>query len=244
MRIALLSDVHANREALVAVERRLRELEVDSTLFLGDAVGYNADPEFCVGRISELAAAVVRGNHDKAVASRRNLEWFNEVARAAVLWTRAALSRESLAWLQGLPEGPLPVFGRLLICHGSPVDEDLYITRLRDVEAGFRYMRDQHPEAMVCFFGHTHVPLIVEEGGEAMEPPESFHLEAGRRYLINPGSVGQPRDRDPRASFGMLDQEAMVYHHFRLDYPLEITQQKIRAAGLPAMLAERLALGW
>jgi predicted phosphodiesterase len=247
MRIAILSDVHANREALVAVERSLRELAVDTVLYLGDVVGYNADPNDCVERIARMASAAIRGNHDKTVASLDNLEWFNEVAREAILWTRAALAPANLHRLQGLQAGPLVLFDRLLICHGSPMDEDLYITRQRDVRRSFDYMDRHHPTLRICFFGHTHVPLVVEEDGQAMAPPEQMVLKRDRRYLINPGSVGQPRDRDSRASFGVLEMgedEQRVYSHFRVEYPIERTQEKIRAAGLPPMLAQRLQVGW
>jgi diadenosine tetraphosphatase ApaH/serine/threonine PP2A family protein phosphatase len=194
-----------------------------------------------------VASALVRGNHDKTVASLDNLEWFNEAARAAIQWTHDALAASSLRKLSDIPSGPLPVLDRLLICHGSPMDEDLYITRHRDVERSFEYMDRHHPGTRVCFFGHTHVPLIVDEDGEALVPPERFVLQPERRYLINPGSVGQPRDRDPRASFGVLEIEeadSLVYRHYRVEYPVERTQEKIRGAGLPSMLAERLARGW
>jgi len=247
MRIAILSDVHANREALVAVQDSLRELEVDTVLYLGDAVGYNADPDYCVSRVLDMAAAVVRGNHDKTVAFPDNLEWFNHVAREAILWTRGALAPENLRRLGEIPAGPMPVMDRYLICHGSPMDEDLYITRRRDVQRSFDYMARHYPAARICFFGHTHVPLLIEEGAEAAAPPEHRVLRGGRRYLINPGSVGQPRDRDPRAAFGVLeagDQEEPVYRQYRVEYPIEGTQAKIRAAGLPPILAERLETGW
>jgi diadenosine tetraphosphatase ApaH/serine/threonine PP2A family protein phosphatase len=247
MRIAILSDAHANREALVAVQESLQELEVDTVLYLGDAVGYNADPDYCVSRVLDMAAAVVRGNHDKTVAFPDNLEWFNHVAREAILWTREALSPDGLRRLGEIPAGPLRVMDRYLICHGSPMDEDLYIARQRDVQRSFEYMDRHFPDVRICFFGHTHVPLLIEEGGDALPPPDERVLRDDRRYLINPGSVGQPRDRDPRASFGVLETRedaAPVYRHFRVPYPLERTQGKIRAAGLPPMLAERLELGW
>jgi predicted phosphodiesterase len=159
MRIAVLSDVHANREALREVERTLRDLAVDTILYLGDAVGYNADPDYCVRRLAELTEAVVRGNHDKTVADPRDLDWFNEVARAAILWTRDALSANSLRILDAFPEGPRVVQDRYLLCHGSPMDEDLYITRRADVDRSFNYLSDSTEGIKICFFGHTHVPL-------------------------------------------------------------------------------------
>jgi len=244
MRAAILSDVHANREALEAVEARLAELRVDQVFFLGDAVGYNADPSYCLSRLSSLAALSVRGNHDKTVADPANLDWFNEVPRKALLWTRASLDQADLRLLEALPRGPCGAGERWVLCHGSPADEDQYLTRPRDAEESFRFLAKSFPQAQVAFFGHTHVPLIVAEKGRAASPPERFPLREGVRYLINPGSVGQPRDRNPLASFGVLDEGERVYEHYRVPYPIEKTQKKILAAGLPGMLADRLAGGW
>lgn len=244
MRLAVLSDVHANREAFLAVLDKLDELKPDSVCYLGDGVGYNADPQYCLERIDALAAAVVRGNHDKAVSSLENLDWFNDVAREALLWTRRALTPAALELLAAWPRGPVVHDGRWLLCHGSPMDEDLYITRPTDVQQSLRYLREKHPGIALCFFGHTHVPVIVPEGGRPHHPGKRVRLERGRAYLINPGSVGQPRDRVPEASFGLLDDEEMVYYHFRVPFDIEAVQRKIRAAGLPAVLADRLAQGW
>jgi predicted phosphodiesterase len=244
MRVAILSDVHANREALEAVEARLAGLRVDRVFFLGDAVGYNADPQHCLTRIAALAACSVRGNHDKTVADPANLGWFNEVAREALVWTRRQLDGQGLTLLEGLPRGPLAAGERWVLCHGSPADEDLYLTQARDAEKAFRFLSAAFPGAGVAFFGHTHVPVIVAEKGRALPPPERFALRPGVRYLINPGSVGQPRDRVPLASFGVLDEGEQVYEHYRVPYPIEITQEKILAAGLPRALADRLAGGW
>ncbi|UCF97219.1 MAG: metallophosphoesterase family protein [Spirochaetaceae bacterium] len=244
MRIAVLSDVHANREALLEVERALRDLAVERILYLGDAVGYNADPEHCTCRLAELTELAVRGNHDKTVANPTNLDWFNEVARSAILWTRQALSPGSLQILDSLPKGPRVVLDRYLLCHGSPMDEDLYITRRTDVDRSFTYLKSRLEGIRICFYGHTHIPYIIEEDGRALTPPERFHLDPERFYMINPGSVGQPRDRIPLASFGVLDEEDMVYYHYRVPFPVETAQRKIIAAGLPRMLADRLAAGW
>ncbi len=243
MKIAILSDVHANREALQEVENALAGLDIDEVLFLGDAVGYNADPDYCVRRIKAITGTVVRGNHDKTVADPQNLEWFNEFARRAILWTRNALSMQSLELLAAYPAGPREISERLLICHGSPMDEDLYITGRSDVARSFSFMSSRYPQVRICFFGHTHVPLIVEENGRTLIPPERYSLDPERRYLINPGSVGQPRDGVPLASFGVLDEERMAFRHYRVPFPIEGTQRKIIAAGLPRMLADRLAVG-
>ena len=244
MRIAVLSDVHANREALREVERSLRDLAVDAILNLGDAVGYNADPDYCTRRLADLTELTVRGNHDKTVANPTNLDWFNEVARSAILWTREAMSAESLEILESLPKGPRVVWDRYLICHGSPMDEDLYITRRVDVDRSFSFIRKNTEGIRICFYGHTHVPYIIEENGRALAPPERYHLDPDRCYMINPGSVGQPRDRVPLASFGLFDEEEMVYYQYRVPFPIETVQRKIIAAGLPRMLADRLAAGW
>jgi predicted phosphodiesterase len=244
MRIAVLSDVHANKEALQEVERSLRELSVDTTLFLGDAVGYNADPDFCVRRLSRIADLTVRGNHDKTVANPTNLDWYNEAARSAILWTRSALSEGSIRALGSYVRGPQLAMERYLICHGSPMDEDLYITRRADVDRSFAFLKNNTHGVKICFYGHTHVPLIIEENGRALAPPGRYGLDAERRYLINPGSVGQPRDGIPLAAFGLLDEEEMVYYHYRVPFPVETAQRKIIAAGLPRMLADRLAAGW
>jgi predicted phosphodiesterase len=244
MRIAILSDVHGNREALREVERRLRELAADAILYLGDAVGYNADPDYCTRRLAEMTELTVRGNHDKTVADPKNLDWFNEVARSAILWTREAMSVKGLQILESLPRGPRVVLDRYLLCHGAPMDEDLYITRRTDVDRSFSYLRKNTDGVRICFFGHTHVPLIIEENGSALIPPERYQVDSERWYLINPGSVGQPRDRIPLASFGLFDEEEMIYYHHRVPFPVETAQRKIIAAGLPRMLAERLAAGW
>jgi predicted phosphodiesterase len=244
MRLAVLSDIHANWEALIEVERRLESLQVDKVLFLGDAVGYNPDPEPCLRRIATLAEVSVRGNHDKTVADPANLDWFNHVARQALEWTRDTLSEEGRRLAAGLPEGPVEAAGPCLLCHGSPMDEDQYVTTARAVQECFRFLERRFPDTWICWFGHTHVPLIVSERGRASTPPERTRLDRRVRYLINPGSVGQPRDRVPQASFGLLDDGELVYEHYRVPYPIEKTQAKILAAGLAPALAERLAGGW
>jgi predicted phosphodiesterase len=244
MRLAVLSDIHANWEALIEVERRLESLRVDKVLFLGDAVGYNPDPEPCLRRIATLAEASVRGNHDKTITDPANLDWFNRVARQALEWTRDTLSEEGRRLAAGLPKGPMAAAGPSLLCHGSPMDEDQYVTTTRAAQDCFRFLKRRFPDTWICWFGHTHVPLVVPENGRPSPPPERTRLDRRVRYLINPGSVGQPRDRVPQASFGLLDDAELVYEHYRVAYPIEKTQAKILAAGLAPALAERLAGGW
>ncbi len=244
MRIAVLSDVHGNREAFLAVLERLEGLGSDRILFLGDVVGYNPDPNFCVERLFGLDAQMVRGNHDKAMWREEDLDAFNAAARRAAEWTREALSAANLERVKSMPSGPLAAGHRLVACHGSPMDEDLYIFHPRAASASFYFLEERYPDAWICFFGHTHLPVVIEEGGRVQLPhggPVALLPEG--RYLINPGSVGQPRDGDPQASFGVLDTEELRFEHYRVAYPVEVTQKKILAAGLPAFLADRLARG-
>jgi len=243
MRIAVLSDVHSNWEALREVLSLVATLAVERIVCLGDIVGYNADPELCLQKVLPLAEAVVRGNHDKAAATLEGIDDFNEAAREAALWTHSRLPAESLEVLKGLKRGPLLVNNKLLICHGSPMDEDRYIFQMSTVEESFRFMKARFPQARVCFFGHTHVPLVIEERGKASPPAERIVLSKDRLFLINPGSIGQPRDGVPLASFGVYEDEEGIYEHFRVNFPLKVTQGKILEQGLPPVLAYRLSQG-
>ena len=243
MRIAILSDIHSNWEAFSEVLKKIEVLEAEKIVCLGDIVGYNADPDICVEEIFARIEDMVRGNHDKAVADLVNTDCFNEVARLAVRWTRKSLKQKSITRLKQLKQGPLLVDNKFLICHGSPMDEDLYILYESSVEASFQYIHTYYRDIKICFFGHTHIPAVIEENGKVYTPPPVFRPEEKRCYLINPGSVGQARDGIPLASFGLFNDEKGTYEHFRIPYPLEVTQKKILDAGLPRFLAERLAVG-
>ncbi len=243
MRTAVLSDVHANREAFTAVLAKLRELDIDQVVYLGDIIGYNPDPNFCIERLFSLTTFMVRGNHDKAAAGIITTEYFNEVAEAAVVWTRRQLTTRNLMRLENLRAGPLLIEGGIVICHGSPRDEDEYIFQRTAARENFDFLDEHHPGARICFFGHTHVPMIIDDGGEVYPASEKFQLVEGRRYLINPGSVGQPRDGSSDAAWGIYDEDERSFSHLRVSYPLEETQRKILGAGLPDFLAARLHLG-
>jgi len=244
MRYLVLSDVHANLEALTAVLDAAAG-DWDQALVLGDLVGYGADPNAVIDRVRELpVAAMVRGNHDKVAAGLAPTDSFNHVARQAIEWTAAALTPANLQWLAALPEGPVAVDAVTEICHGAPWDEDAYLFDERDVErSGTAQSRP------LCLFGHTHVPSIfrlapvVEASlpvrGERCRVP----IDPGGRYLVNCGAVGQPRDSDPRAAFGLLDSASRVLTIVRTPYEVAAAQTKILDAGLPAVLAQRLALG-
>jgi predicted phosphodiesterase len=243
VRYAVLSDVHANREAFTAVLEKISELDIDQVLYLGDIVGYNPDPNFCIERLFSLTSVMVRGNHDKAAAGLISTEYFNDVAEQAIMWTRRQLTAENLTRMRKLKVGPLEAGKGLVICHGAPRDEDEYIFQRAVARENFDFLAEHLPGTRVCFFGHTHVPMIIDEEGGVVLTVEEFHLEAGRRYLINPGSVGQPRDGSSSAAWGVYDDRENSFRHIRVSYPLAETQRKIMAAGLPDFLAARLFAG-
>lgn len=245
MRLLVLSDVHGNVEALDAVLARVRRKRFDTVLMLGDVVGYGAAPNQVVERLAELAPPMVsvRGNHDKVATGIDRGTEFNEVALAAARWTERRLTPANLRWVRELPRGPREVAPDLAICHGSPLDEDVYVFSDYDAEQIFAAHRPR-----VTFFGHTHVTSVfVETPVRVLVRPlrgeGRLVLDPTFRYLLNPGSIGQPRDRDPRASFMTFDTKRRVVRWYRVPYPVEKAQERIRRAGLPGVLAERLAAG-
>lgn len=245
MRYLIVSDMHGNWDAFSAVLDAVSGQSFDVHLVLGDLVGYGASPNEVVAAVRELPnLCVVRGNHDKVVATIDDGENFNHVALAAARWTTRNLSEENLAYVRDLPEGPVEVRESLAICHGSPLDEDAYV--FSDYDA---YEIFASHEAPLTFFGHTHVPSLFSLGGaygvevRALRDEGELRLEEGVRYLLNPGSIGQPRDRDPRAAYMIYDSDEGLVAWHRLTYPVAGAQEKIRAAGLPGVLADRLAVG-
>ena len=246
MQYLILSDMHGNLEALSAVLRKTRRKRFDATLVLGDLVGYGAGPNQVVEAIRDLTGPVykIRGNHDKVVAGIEAGTNFNHAALAAARWTTEHLTPSNLRFVRDLEPGPLALSEELTICHGSPLDEDQYVLSIFDAwEIFLRFAGD------LVFFGHTHIPsMFVTQGSETRVallrgPAGSLKLEPGCRYLINPGSVGQPRDRDPRAAYMTYDSGRRVVRWYRIDYPVGRAQQRIPKAGLPRALADRLALG-
>lgn len=247
MRYLILSDIHSNLEALEAVLRASAAQKHDAVVVLGDLVGYGADPNAVVDRIRGLAPmAIVRGNHDKVAAGIEEAEDFNAMARTAAGWTRQALSESSLEYLRALPTGPLLVNDEFEICHGSPLDEDLYV--VADISAVRSLGASRRP---LCLFGHTHVALCASLDAQRRldiqtpqgSPEYETQLESGTKYLINPGSVGQPRDGDSRAAYAIVDLDRQIVTLDRVAYPIDIAQKKILDAGLPPMLAHRLGMG-
>ena len=244
MRRLILSDIHGNVEALEAVARDARG-RYDEVVCCGDIVGYGASPREAIAWVRASAARVVRGNHDRAVWEPSVKESFTSSARTAAEWCAQILSAQDLEWLRGLPAGPVwgDEFG---LVHGSPADEDAYLEFITDVRGIGQLL-----ERSLCFLGHTHV-----QGGWQWQPggirrlrvpsPEEFErvldLEPDALYLINPGSVGQPRDHDPRAAYAIWDAAERLLSYRRVAYDIESAQRRIVAAGLPPSLALRLAV--
>jgi len=246
MRYLVISDIHANLEAFETVMAAAKPLGYEKVLLLGDLVGYGADPNAICDRVRELEPeALIRGNHDKVGSGLESPEGFNAVARNAIRWTYDQLTHQNREWLAGLPAGPLIVDDLIEICHGTPFDEDAYV--FDDLDA----LRAMHAARRpLCLFGHTHVQvghfLSRDQFGLATAEdarPLTITLDEANRYLVNPGSVGQPRDGDPRAGFGIADTAAREMTIYRIEYPIAKAQARILAAGLPDVLAQRLALG-
>jgi predicted phosphodiesterase len=250
VRILVLSDIHANLEALDACLAGAPSF--DAVVNLGDIVGYGASPNEVTDRSRELGKIFVRGNHDKAATGLTDLADFNPMAGAAAVWTQKELTPENLDWLRALPHGPVfpPDFPHLQLVHGSPNDEDEYVVSLGDALAPLITLT-----VPMTFFGHTHLQGGFFANGASADGfrPEyrtvgqaetvPLQLKTSTRYLINPGSVGQPRDGDWRAAFALFDSDAQIVHFHRTPYNLKAAQDRIFAAKLPPRLATRLAAG-
>ncbi len=249
MRALILSDIHANLDALDAVLDAAPAHDV--VWNLGDVVGYGAMPNEVIERVRGLGELFVRGNHDRACSGQTSIETFNPIAARAVLWTQQALTPEHLQWLKTMPRGPVVPEGSKVSCmHGSYLDEDQYVFCAEDAWLPLRESRTR-----INFFGHTHLqggfaanredwfsldPTYAKNGEREMS---ELVLRLGARYLINPGSVGQPRDGDWRAAFALFDDERQMVEFHRVPYDLRMAQQRIIDAGLPDRLAKRLSNG-
>ncbi len=243
MRTGIISDIHANLDALKVVLDDLRAQNVDRVVCLGDIVGYGPEPNECVQRVQETCAFTVVGNHDYAALGRLDTLAFNDYARAAADWTSEALSPESRAFLEQLPL--TKELDGMLLVHASPLapEEWTYVLSYHEAERQFAAFTER-----LCFIGHSHLPVVVENTDghvEALRYPngDPLPLRAECRYLINVGSVGQPRDRDPRSAYVVYDSEADTVLLRRLEYPVREAQAKIIDAGLPPFLAFRLDSG-
>lgn len=250
MRILLLSDIHSNLEALEACLTAAPP--TDATVNLGDIVGYGASPNEVTERSRALAGIFVRGNHDKVVAGIDSVENFNPIAGVAALWNREQINSEHLSWLRDLPKGPVVMdeIGGVQYVHGAPDDEDRYVVTPEDAAAQLT-----KADTGITFFGHTHIQGAFQLRGnvvravhpayETVAKQETWDLplKEGLHYMINPGSIGQPRDGDWRAAFAVFDSEQGVVTFFRVPYEVRSAQEKIFAAHLPPRLATRLAAG-
>ncbi|HUA60737.1 MAG TPA: metallophosphoesterase family protein [Verrucomicrobiae bacterium] len=245
MRYLIISDVHANWQALNAVAQ-FCEGKYEQVICCGDLVGYGADPNPVTDWVRKHCQIVVRGNHDRSCTGLDGLEWFNPVARQAALWTQHALTRENADYIRSLPKGPLLV-ADFQVVHGAPYDEDEYLIGSSEAAEAFGYL-----ERRVVFFGHTHVQggfiwnhSRVETIPRMPSDAQTHILDIDPEcaYMINPGSVGQPRDGDPRAASVIYDSEAKVLTYVRTEYDIPGAQRQIRESALPAILADRLAVG-
>ena len=245
MRILILSDIHGNLQALNAVVEHAAGT-YDNVVCLGDVVGYGADPNAVSEWVRQNVALTIRGNHDRACVGDPVIEDFNDNAQFSCLWTLERLTESNRTWLKELPAGPQPFEG-FYMCHGSPRDEDEYVTDRMTAISLFPFMPGN-----LCFFGHTHWQggfRIAPGRMWVVEPPkhqeqERIHfLDRDKAFLINPGSVGQPRDLDPRAGYAILDTDAWSVALRRTTYDIRKAQLTILSAGLPHFLAGRLSEG-
>ena len=240
MRLAILSDIHGNLEALEAVLADAQGRRPDAWACLGDFVGYGAAPNECIARLRPLVEVAVAGNHDLAACGRIKLGYFNDDAAHAARWTAQVLTPEHLEYLRELPFSVAWRGARLV--HSSPAEPDEWHYVFSPGDAAFEMEACAED---VCFIGHSHYPGTFELAGQQVTYTREERVEGvrGRRYLVNVPSVGQPRDGDPRAGYLLYDDEALRFEHVRLEYDIPAAMRRIRDAGLPQFLADRLQWG-
>jgi predicted phosphodiesterase len=240
MLYAVISDVHANLEALDAVLKDIRKRAIKEILFLGDAVGYGPNPNECVEKLKKHCKILLAGNHDRAAVGLTDIGYFNEYARTAVFWTRKVMTEDNLRILETLPVMKKMDKENILLIHSTPKEPEAwhYLLTLWDAELNFHYFDER-----ICILGHSHQPFVVERvpSGEMITYRNRANFGKSERYIVNAGSVGQPRDRDPRACYVVLNDEMAEF--VRVQYNIEKTQMKMREAGLPLPLIERLSRG-
>ncbi len=244
MRYLIFSDIHSNLEAFEKLLSDKTISSVDKFLFLGDLVGYGADPNDTISIFKEMKNThAIRGNHDKVIANLESSSLFNPVAAFSAEWSKVKLTDENRKFLTNLQKGPVIIDRFLTICHGSTFDEDYYVFSVFEAVESMKFMKTS-----IGFFGHTHFPVIYFQRNNKLNaiPLNSdtkIKLDPNTRYLINPGSIGQPRDKNPKSSFIIYDSDKREITFKRYEYNLKKTQKKIRAAGLPELLASRLESG-
>jgi len=245
MRYLIFTDIHGNLEAFLVFLKFAQKYKIDHYLFLGDLVGYGASPNEIIQKIRGLKPiSTIRGNHDKAVCEIDTVQTFNPIAASAIHWTRQNILKKNLTYLARLKKGLIVINDEISICHGAPFDEDHYIFGEFDAAEAFL-----HVKTPICFFGHTHFPFVYTEKDHFVEGTfltgnsNEIKIEKGTKYLINPGSIGQPRDRNPHAACAIYDSKSKKIKFFRLEYDIGEAQRKIIKANLPPALAERLGVG-
>ena len=242
MRYGLVSDVHGNLEALTAVLTHLDGEGYDRLIFLGDAVGYGANPNEVCDILRQRTAVSIVGNHDAAVAGRMAIDGYYEAARHALVWCQTQMTPANLGWLAELPYKVEE--GTVAFCHGAPVVPEVFdylfaVDQVQDLLPAFASLQ------ATTFIGHSHLALsfsLTQDEVQAMVVPR-LHCDAAHKFIITVGSVGQPRDRDPRACCGIFDTETATFIYHRVAYDVQAARQKILAAGLAPVFGERLLLG-
>jgi len=232
MLIAVLSDIHGNLEAFKEVLKKVEDLKVETVYCLGDTVGYGPFPNECVDLVREHCTVVLKGNHDSGLVGDTPLDDFNHYGVSAIQWSKGVVTKENCAYLQSLPYSAEP--NGLTLVHSSPERPDAwsYILTMRAAQENFAAFK-----TTLCFIGHTHVPIIIGEDGAINK------YKPGARHIINVGSVGQPRDGNPDAAFGLLDTTTGDYSLIRVHYEVQVTARAVRDVGLPEFLAQRLFQG-
>ena len=239
MRYAVIADIHANLDALQVVLEDIKQQKCTHVVCLGDVVGYGADPKQCLDIIRGMNIPVVKGNHDEYIGVDDNPDGFNDAAAEAVNWSRAQLLPDDRKWLRELKYFRLVANFSIVHATLDAPQRWGYVFEKLEAAASFTYQNTQ-----VCFFGHTHVPVaFIRDTGVRGGTYSKFRVEAGKKYFVNVGSVGQPRDRNPKAAYVIYDLPQQTIEIRRLDYDIAAQQRKILAAGLPPRLAERLATG-
>jgi predicted phosphodiesterase len=244
LKYVIFSDIHSNIEAFDKLILQKKINHADKFLFLGDLVGYGPNPNEVLTQFQLLPnMSFVRGNHDKVIADLESSSLFNPAAAFSAEWSKLKISAANYQFLKQLPKGPQIIDRFITICHGSPFDEDYYVFSQFEAAESFKFM-----ETSIGFFGHTHFPIIYYLRNEKIDivplnENMRIKLDANTKYLINPGSIGQPRDKNPDSSFVIFDSSKREINFIRFSYDVKITQKKIREAGLPELLASRLESG-
>jgi len=243
VKTAVISDIHGNLTALKKYFDEIELLGVDRTVCLGDVVGYNPWPNECIDLLKRHGIPTIMGNHDRVAAGIQEPVYFNDFAREAILWTRDTLTEKNRDYLRVLPE-QMTVDKKYLLVHGSIIDPDEYILTPVAAARNIKAMQDSN-DVTICFFGHTHTVSCFSsaETSDLLQVPPEVSLVDGRAYLINPGSIGQPRDGDSRASFLIFDEEEKRVEFHRFRYDIDSVLMELNRQGLDPFLGERLYLG-